>query len=250
MVKNAKRQRLLHLASIGKVADTALCRIANSLREEPLDCDVTRKKMYNTYLDEYSEVEATIQLPLAKGGSFNWSLASPALELQYFCKRVPAFRALVATALASHGPKLGMVLYVDEATPGNVLRPQNKRKMWDIFWSIKEFGPHRLCMEEVWMPLAVLRTEIVKKVAGGFGNCMRLMLRHCFVKDCGGDELSTRGVAVALNDRTALVLIIFCQCIADLAGIQYFWNPKGSVWDSPLFQVQESCFETMWPCRG
>jgi hypothetical protein len=238
MSPNGKRQRLLHLASIGKVADTALCRIANSLREEPLDCDVSRKKLYSTYLDEYGQVEATIQLPLAKGGSFKWSLASPAKELQYFCKRVPGFRALVATALGSHGHKLSMILYVDEATPGNVLRPQNMRKMWDIFWSIKEFGPHRLCMEEVWMPLAILRTEIVKKVDGGFGNCMRLMLRHCFVKDCGGDELSTRGVAVVLDDRTALVLIDFGKFIADLAGIQYFWNHKGSSGILPCFKCK------------
>ena len=75
---------------------------------------------------------SAVKLPLIAGGYLDWPTALPHAWLPC-CLRVPAFRDMFMQALAKHPCSFqrpwSLVLYIDEITPGNVLRPDNTRKV-------------------------------------------------------------------------------------------------------------------------
>ena len=67
-------------------------------------------------------------------------------------------------------------MYIDDITPGNPLRPDNKRKITAVYASCIELG-NFLRLEEAWLALGVIRTNVVKEVKGGLSNAIRQLLK-------------------------------------------------------------------------
>ena len=97
------------------------------------------------------------------------------------------------------GP-LHLILYLDGVTPGNVLRPDNRRKIWSFYASFREFGWQRLCYEECWLPLAVLRSNMEHDITGRVSNAMRLLMGNLA-------PLATHGVILHLLRPTVVFII-------------------------------------------
>ena len=67
-------------------------------------------------------------------------------------------------------PRLKIVQYTDEVTPGRGLLSYNDKKIWVLYWSFLDFGPTALANEDAWFTGAVVRSHIVRnKIAGGIG---------------------------------------------------------------------------------
>ena len=94
-------------------------------QEEVVDVRLTLEK-------EIAMDFSTVKLPLIAGGYLDWPIALPHAWLPC-CLRVLAFRDIFMQALARHPCSFqrpwNLVLYLGEITPGNVLRPDNKRKV-------------------------------------------------------------------------------------------------------------------------
>ena len=227
--RKQKKQRLLAFANCkrGSVDHSSLAEISNFLRvQRGPDTPCNRWMIGRAVLSQYSEVQLVLRLPLKNGEEFAWYLCSPGQQLRCLVNESSAFRSLVGEATALH-TSLHMLFYADEATPGNVIRPDTKRKIWNIYWSFEEFGQHRLFCEEVWMPMGCLRVAIVKQVQGGFSNCMRILLRHCFVAGVG-EELSTRGLSLRLDRGNVIIQIMWGKLISDWSARSAFWSTKGA----------------------
>ena len=74
-----------------------------------------------------------------------------------------------------------LVVYGDEAVPGNVMNPDNARKVFAISFAVREFGPEVLCHVTAWMPWLMVRTTEHKRITGGMSAALRAVLRHHFV---------------------------------------------------------------------
>ena len=72
--------------------------------------------------------------------------ASPGGVLTLFVSKVPRFWEELQI-LAGADALLGLILYSDVATGGNVLEPRKTREGELIWWSYKEFGPELLARE-------------------------------------------------------------------------------------------------------
>ncbi len=138
---------------------------------------------------------STVKLPLIAGGYLDWPTALPHAWLPC-CLRVPAFRDISMQSCAKHPSSFqrpwNLVLYLDEITPGNVLRPDNKRKITAFYASLLEFDDF-LRYEAAWMTLGTLRTGVVKNIKGGMSNVVRQLLRAMFL---GATSLSHGGLAL------------------------------------------------------
>ena len=88
------------------------------------------------------------------------------------------------------------MFYGDEVTPGNVLRQDNKRKMFAVYVSIKEFGPNLLKHERMWLPLFVVRSVVAKKIPGGISACIRAIFRRLFLHE----KVSSNGILIECGE--------------------------------------------------
>ena len=89
-------------------------------------------------------------------------------SLIFVCKRSTLLTKAFEEVCGEFGRALHMIFYCDEFTPGNVLAPDTSRKSWGFYVSFREFGPARLCHQEFWFAIGVLRTGIENQVVGGY----------------------------------------------------------------------------------
>ena len=75
----------------------------------------------------------------------------------------PGFNALVARTSLNFVPTSlspwHVIVYFDQLTPGNVLRPDNKRKAYLIYFTVTEFGDI-IRHENAWLPIGILRHSV------------------------------------------------------------------------------------------
>lgn len=227
---DAKRRRMRGLVGLKGVTTEALARVLADVREHgPLDLSPWQ---VNSFISsEYRRVSHTLMVPKAGGGHFEWPISRADTLLQYFCDECPRFRDEVGEVLARGQHSLGAVLYLDEVVPGNLLRPDNKRKFWAFYLGIEEFGPSRLFQEEFWMPLAVLRSNLASSAEGGLSQCVRLLWRSILFEP---SHLASAGVALDVG-RPRLVTLRASRLIGDEAALKAVWMAKGAAGTRPCF---------------
>ena len=109
-----------------------------------------------------------------------------------------------------------IVLYADEITPGNVLRPGNPRKIWGIYWSMVECGAKCLAAEFGWHTLCVVRTHMVKEVS------LTIIVHHLL------KTFEPFNIGVALAGVTRLVVARVAIVLADEAALKSLFEFKGA----------------------
>ena len=160
--------------------------------------NVTRDSLRGAWEDVYTQVGRQVKLQVGCK-SMDWPIVSFKRALQLLVHSSPHFKQLLAEAFrrqpCSQADPWSVVLYGDEIVPGNVLRPENRRKLMCWYASIKQLGPKCLQHEDLWVPLAVLRPEFVKGETGGFSVATSVLLSETFLHD----ELATAGVCLDLG---------------------------------------------------
>ena len=85
----------------------------------------------------YGHILQKMPLVLSKGEPYQWEYVNPfALVYQYSCLR-PRFGDMLKAA-ANEAGFARIIFYMDEATPGNVLRPDAGRTLACFYWSFME----------------------------------------------------------------------------------------------------------------
>ena len=226
-----KRRKLAKLVGLKGVTATALSAIMKTTREEDI-APLSRWQIGDFIKKEFERVRCTIELPLEGGGTFPWEVCRADLLAKYFVEVSPAFKAALSEAVMSARARpLSAIFYLDEVVPGNLLRPDNHRKFWAIYLGIAEFAAQRQWQEQFWLPLAILRSNIVGSVTGGLSQCFRRLVRCVLFEPC---NLATTGAAIQLDGPTLLRLRA-SHLIADEAAIKAVWNSKGASGTKPCF---------------
>ena len=191
-----------------------------------------------------------IELPMRTGAPRTWHLCRIDLLLIYFSERACFFKNVFQECLRRRGRDLTLATYADEIVPGDPFAPDTTRKSWCLYVSVLEFGAALLAREESWLPLAVLRSNIVAKVGGGFSCVLRLLLRSWF---CGEPlRLSVEGLTLKLDEPT-MFTFRKTKWIFDLDGFRTAFAWRGSSSLRPCFKCRNclkrghhSCTATSW----
>ena len=224
--KPNKRAKFKASLGLKNVTDAALSAVMAALEKQGDGESVSQATLSRMYLEEYRRVGWTIKLPYEDGSEdFDWAVCKPDSLIQYFIDEAGAsFSNLLASTLDQCGTKkLNLVFSADEITPGNSHRPENFRKIWAIFFSFREFG-NALFKEEVWMPVAVLRSSVSKDLAGQISHAFGRLLRMFFVEPC---QFSDAGFTLVL-DRPRLVRAEFGNLAADGDANRAIWAFLGA----------------------
>ena len=97
----AKRQRLISVAGLGGISDTALVTVLAAVREEPelLDDNVNRKGIERALDDVWRSVGVADELELDTGGACTWLHARPSVVLNYLLATCLGFSRSSASML-------------------------------------------------------------------------------------------------------------------------------------------------------
>ena len=138
-------------------------------------------------------MEAVEELELIEGGTFKWHTASFSKMFQVVCRESPRYKELVLQAFLNRPPSADypwdLIIYADEVTPGNILRVDNRRKMWAFYTAVKQLGPLALKSETCWLPLGILRTNKVKLLQEGVSATFVALVGRMFLAEklCDSD---------------------------------------------------------------
>ena len=203
MLRAAKRARLRHLQAAG-ISDAKLINIIRRLREDEgllNEVDISRNALRRSLDDLWESVgydEPLAQQDDKGPDPFLWSCISLPKLLQLICTESGQFQTALRHAFQARpstpDSPLRLILYTDEVVPGNVLRLDNRRKILCVYVSVKEFGSTLLKHECMWLPIALIRSSVMKDLKGAASACIKALLRTWFLKD----KLSTEGVLVDL----------------------------------------------------
>jgi len=175
-----------------------------------------------------------VHLQLADGRTLSWFVAQPHKLLQWLSKESQSFERLLTTCLSKH-PAMPWhsILYHDEAIPGNVLAADNHRKSHVFYLAFREFEQF-LCDELAWLPIAVLRTSVVKQVRGSFGACMRALVRaFVFEANC-----FRRGEVILVGGQPRFIQAVISDLLLDESAMKFTWDCKGASGIKPCFKCK------------
>lgn len=231
MDRQEKRRRLKGVVGVKGVSTSALAEILKKVNKDGI-APASRWQIGNLLSKELDEVRHTIKISLDDGEVFEWVVCKVDLMFQYYAKECPVFKAILSEALvAARGRPVRSIWYLDEVVPGNVLRPDNRRKVWSIYLSLVEFGKNRMSQEPLWFPVAVLRSSVVAKVPGGLSSCLRMLLNATLFEPT---NLAGAGAAIML-DRPTLLRIKISAIVGDEAALKSIWGSKGAAGTKPCF---------------
>jgi hypothetical protein len=224
-----KRRRLSALQGLKGISDEALCAVLHELKGDTVVEDASAWELQQFLKTQFRSISCTLQMPTIAGPVFDWEICQIGKLLRHWCAGCDPFREVMdkATAVAGRSPDspLNLVLYLDGITPGNVLRPDNKRKIWAFYATFMEIGREHLCHEECWIPLAVLRSSVEHDIVGRLSSACRALM---------GDVMQSgsNGVFLPLAEP-AVVFFRFSNLLADEEGLKLFWNAKGASGSKP-----------------
>ena len=175
----------MSLQGLKGISDEALCAALLSAKELPEDdgSDLTAKQISGFLKKEFSKVATKLRVTTSDG-DWDWEVADISKMLQCFVKGSDFFKELMG-GVAGNDPTrsvLELVFYIDGITPGSVLRPNNRRKLW---------ASHNICREEVWLPLAVLRHSVELKLSGRVSRAARHLLNYIVASGQAGTFVHT-----------------------------------------------------------
>lgn len=234
---SAKRPKLnmqLLLLDFGRksVSDRAFSKIITQIASKPevvehlgnRNPNYVRSKIGESLLQQFDACASSV-----KCDDFELPVLNPQRTLQLFADRCPGFRHLVTKTFQTHSLPFNIILYHDELTPGNVLRPDNKRKVTAYYWTFKELD-EMIRSEHVWLPLALVRHTVAQDIAGGLSATTAALLRHLFV----GDQCFSTGFVLKLP-QPVMCFAKLSNFVADESAIKQTWGVKGSAGLKPCF---------------
>lgn len=176
---------------------------------------------------------------MTSGPDLDIPYCDPVSWMEHVLGISPALRQLYASRLAEFpsGHRWRICLYGDEVTPGNPMKPRNKRKCWVIYWAFMEVG-RQLCSELQWNILMILRSD---HVSGG-GKKAKKKVPHI----CDGMTQVFRAAMKIMTERdtsfingkvlrplgTVLAADVF-MLIGDEPAIKHMLGHKGSAGNKP-----------------
>ena len=155
----------------------------------------------------------------------------PLAMLWHACDANGSYSMMLKAALRQRPPTIAapwrFAAYADEVTPGNVVSPDNLRKVWVIYWALIDCSRQSLHKEDAWFLLAAKRSSEVKKISGGIAAMFKECLKLFFTG--GANDVSTVGVHFEFPDGEAAHLWLrLDQIVQDDGAHKAIWCCVGA----------------------
>lgn len=155
--------------------------------------------------------------------------AHPSCLLYQLSKESVFFGSFLMRALA--GERAQVVIYSDEAMPGNQKRPDDGRKFLAVYWTICQFPDffrvRSLCG---WLPFCYLQMSDIEDSGCSLSHISRMILKVFWT---GPLCMSSTGFPMLVDGATRYLQAEFCGFLADERGEKYTLSVKGATGTHP-----------------
>ena len=139
----------------------------------------------------------------------------------------PLFARLLSDAWEENGGQLTLVLFSDDATPGNILAARQPKKSCMIYASFLELKV--LFQDSCWLPISNMRNNEFLEKGYSHAEYLRCVLE--FVYDTTQD-----GIAITLRQGASLLWIRKVVLLGDHEGLRAFAGCKGAAALKPCWR--------------
>jgi len=142
----------------------------------------------------------------------------------------PRFAAILARAYAKYGSSKdtpwSLVLYVDEVTPGNDKKTDNKKKLQCIYFTFLEFDGDGISKEDFWITANTIRSKRVSGLSAGISAVVRNYLNILF--DENSFNFHMAGIRILVEGNEMRIFAKFIGFLCDEAALHALWLCKGA----------------------
>lgn len=245
-----KFQRLEQLRRVGPyVSQSALASIIADIKQNGIPEDASRaqftKATKAALAGEYVYGPLNTKLSLLKlDGS---KITVPALNWKSYIaalfEQSDTYNTLLTRTAArcppSYSKPWGLIMYMDEVTPGNVLSARTTRKSWCVYASLLDFTLEELSQELAWSPLLHIRSKVVEDLQGGISQVFAALLKTIFLDGQCDPRL---GLLLPKEGSSALKLFVTFKVVLQDGGSHKFcWSYKGDAGLKPCLLCNVQC---------
>ena len=199
-------------------------RAHNGLLDE-ITCRATLADASNSFLENLSD---KVALPQELKQDFILDILSIPKAMNFFAKHSRNYARLLRLTYNRHPctPETPwhIVMYNDEATPGAVMRQDNRRKMLGFYLTIREYGQKALHHEAAWFPYAIVRSTIVKQIPGKTSALLKCLMRQLLLS---ANNVRI-GFDVIIDGEAFLIFLVVSNTLYDEAACKASWSIKGA----------------------
>ena len=188
-----------------------------------------RDEMTDTLLEEgglCGSIMRSMKIPCKDGGSVDWQYIDPCALLRALSKKRPEFGDLLKNAETQR-----ICVYMDEVTPGNVLRPDHGRSIAMWYWTLLDLPDWFMGRSYGWFYFAAFPVKQIGDIQDGysylFGRMMEIFLEQegPFNFTTGFPCNSSRGMFLCKGKFEAL--------LSDEKAITALWSLRGASGTKP-----------------
>ena len=179
-------------------------------------------EMHGRARTPYGPVVQTLDVP----GIGPWEYVHPFAFLHYMSTISEKFANMLSDALGK-APLFtcSLVFYGGEMTPGNPLRSDVGRQLWNFYYTFLELPGWLLHRTGGWFCLGGVRTRLVERIPGGVSALLKQILVAMFVD---GPHNFTRGFVVPHGSAVRVFRARLVGFLADEKGHKEFLAIKGA----------------------
>ena len=151
----------------------SMCGSRNKKKERECEAELAK---FSDMQTPYGTVATTIELPAINGGTVTLHCNNPFAFLWAASSVNNEFGDFIHGHLVSNGGRGRVVVYIDETTPGNALRPDRGRSFEAILFSFAELPYWYLHRKHGFFKFGFIQTVDVLKVVGGMPAIVKAMM--------------------------------------------------------------------------
>ena len=226
----AGRARLAELAGLHAVPDTALAAIVSRLLPgETLSSRRVSEAAVNVFntRTRHGKLGVEVQLPLDNGSRRPWAVLPPQALLAHMSENSEKMaEVLRSMRQPSYRHPWGILVYFDEATPGNPLDAAAKRrKFWNILWTFEDMPRWARHHSRSWFLFGILRSQDMTDIPGGLATVFAVVV-ETFVQ--GPVSFTDAGVPLCLGGHDRRVYATIRRTPADGGALQQLYGRMGA----------------------
>eukprot|EP00435_Cladocopium_sp_Y103_P004786 s4498_g1.t1 len=147
--------------------------------------------------------------------------------LQAKVEACPLYARLLSDAWERHRGELTLVVFSDDATPGNILAPRQPKKSCMIYASFLELSV--LFQDSCWLPLSNIRANEITEQNYSHAEYLRCVLEFVY-------DTAQHGMAITLRGGPSLLWIRKVIILGDHEGLRAFAGCKGAAGLKPCWR--------------
>ena len=188
-----------------------------------------RDEMTNVLVEEggmCGPILRSMKIDLDNANSVSWHYLHPCALLHAFSKRRPEFGDLLR-----HVETQRVIIYMDEITPGNVLRPDHGKSVAMWYWTLLDLPDWYIGRNEGWFYFAAFPVNLIGDVTDGYSYLFARMVEIFLEKEepvnftTGFPCLSSGGMFLCKGNFEAV--------LSDEKSITALWSLRGASGTKP-----------------